>query len=252
MKFFLSLLIIVMLFNKIQATIYGLVLSQNPPSMVSLSQFDETSGNITILGPKHSELDGMGDLSTIDMSNKIFYYLGDTSSGTTLVGLSLTTGVEICRGVIQLVEQGFVGFGQSIDFDHQHQKLLLTGLNSNGTHSVYVTKGCVGTDLANVTKQGVFGDASYIPMLHSSALDEDHQRLYVSVAPTKDTVAVGMIDLRPGSHEMITLIPEEGISNQLVGMQYDKVSEAVIGVLPDGAGGLYLNTLNVDKQGLAI
>ena len=41
---------------------------------------------------------------------------GDTSDGTTLVGLNLETGTEMCRGAIPVREMGFVGFAQSLDF----------------------------------------------------------------------------------------------------------------------------------------
>lgn len=45
--------------------------------------------------PLLQELSGTGDLAVIDAKRKVFYYLGDTTKGTTLVGLSLVDGSEV-------------------------------------------------------------------------------------------------------------------------------------------------------------
>ena len=51
-------------------------------------------GGVTIVGPDHHALSGTGDLSTIDTKRGLFFYLGDTSAGATLVGMTLTDGTE--------------------------------------------------------------------------------------------------------------------------------------------------------------
>ena len=55
-----------------------------------------------------------GDLGTIDSKRGIFYYLGDSSLGTTLVGLSLKDGSMACSTAIPFREIGFVGFGACV------------------------------------------------------------------------------------------------------------------------------------------
>ena len=98
---------------------YGLVLTHNSPSEVSLAQLDTKGGNWSLIGGQHSVLDGMGDLSAVDTKTQTFYYLGDTSGGTTLLGVSLKDGSEVCQGVIPVAEKGYVGIAQSIDYDQR-------------------------------------------------------------------------------------------------------------------------------------
>ena len=87
----------------------------------------------------------MGDLTTIDSEKRIFYYLGDTSSGTTLLGLNMKDGSVACQGVVPLREIGYVGIAQSIDYDMENDNLVISGLAEGNTtgHSVLRTSGCV-------------------------------------------------------------------------------------------------------------
>lgn len=232
--------------------IVGLALVSNGPAMAGLVRLNEFTGNVTVVGPAHSELDGMGDLTAVDSASNILYYLGDTSKGTTLVGLSLDDGTEICRGSIALRELGFVGIAQSLEWDNYKNDLIIAGLNGNLTtpgHDVYRTKGCNSQGrLSKVTKVGTFGDALYAPMLHASTLDAKRQRLFVTVAPTKNTAAVGMIELdKPGAADLI-VFEQDDASHTLLGMQYDSFSHSIIGVMPNTKGGIDLHSLVVDDQ----
>ena len=235
------------------STIFGVALVKNGPAMASLAKVDEHTGNVTIVGPVHAELDGMGDLTTLDAKGNMLYYLGDTAAGTTLVGLSLLTGEEVCRGSIPFREVEFVGIAQSIDWDSHNNNLVLSGLNnnvSNPGHTVYRTKGCTSQGrVASITKVGTFGEAVYAPMLHASAFDAERQRLFITVAPTKDTFTVGMLELDKAEEAELTVFPADPTGEKtLLGMQFDPFSKTVVGVYPNAAGGIDLHSLAVDSE----
>ena len=50
----------------------------------------------------------------MDTKRGVFYFLGDTHAGTTLVGQALADGALVCAGAVPLKEVGFVGMGQSM------------------------------------------------------------------------------------------------------------------------------------------
>lgn len=152
-----------------------------------------------IVGPDHHELAATGDLGTVDTKRNLFFYLGDTTAGTTLVGLSLTDGTEACTQTVPLKEVGFVGIGQSLDYDPQTDELILSGLAGNASAPTHVVlkgpaKGC-----GPFTKVGEYGVASYSPMIHSSTLDVAGQTLYVLVSVTGSELGVAIIDLKTGT-----------------------------------------------------
>ena len=195
-------------------------------------------------------LDGMGDLTTIDSEKRIFYYLGDTSSGTTLLGLNMKDGSVACQGVVPLREIGYVGIAQSIDYDMENDNLVISGLAEGNTtgHSVLRTSGCVegSTNIGKLEHVGIFGDGTFAPMLHASAIDSKQQRLFVTLAITKEQDAVGVIDLN-GKQPMFT-IPADSFQHTLLGMQYDTKTESIVGVLPinEAPGGIALQSLKLD------
>ena len=83
-------------------TLYGLGLTHNAPSQASLLTADASTGTLSIVGfePNASsaiELAATGDLCAVDTTRRMYYYLGDTERGATLVGLSLDDGTERCR-----------------------------------------------------------------------------------------------------------------------------------------------------------
>lgn len=220
-------------------TFYGLSLFSNSPATFQLNTLDSSTGNGTAVGPSHSELFGMGDLTTI--ANEIYFYLGDTSAGTTLVGLNISNGLQVCSKNIPLSEVGFVGIGQSLDYDKTTDTLVLSGLNSNKTsHTVFRSKATA--ECGPFKKVEAFADSDYLPMLHASALDAAHQRLFVVLAPAKQSIAVGIIDLT-GKEEMI-VIGEDGGPDTLLSLHYDTLTSELLGIVPGSDGGLELHRLH--------
>ena len=231
---------LVLLFvHGVQAELVALSMVQNSPVGYKLTSVNETTGELSFLGgdaqQTHMELAGTGDLCAIDEALGVWYYLGDTSAGTTLVGLSTIDGSEVCSSTVaSLREIGIVGAGQSLDFDPSDGSdgsLILSGVSkANGTqHSVLrlkLTDGARRT-MAARTKSGgdtrredeaasaecgaaafeavtSFGDAAYLPFIHASALDVAGQRLFVTLQQGDDEVAtnvlaVGVVDVSDGS-----------------------------------------------------
>eukprot|EP00757_Euglenozoa_sp_SAG-D1_P018094 gene18094-5724_t len=236
-------------FASATGTIYGLALTQNGPGRMSLSRIDTTTGNVTIFPTKFSQEDGMGDLNAADESAGIYYYLGDTPAGTTLVGIDMKTGTQACSGTIPLIEHGFVGLAQSLDYDSKNKNLVLTGLAGNGElHGVLRTKGCENGKVAPTVHVGTFGDAQFLPMLHAATLDSEGQRLYVEVATSKTSVAIGVVNLnaQAGSKDFFTIVANEDTSHSLTGMQWDSKKNNLVGVVGVQPAGLSVRTLTVD------
>ena len=170
--------------------LYGLALHTNGPATFDLIQVG-ANGNTKVIGPAHKELYGCGDL--VAVANGMLFYLGDTSSGATLVALNLTDGTEVCSKPVQLAEVGYVGVGQTLDYDSKSDTLILSGITSNKTaHAIYRAS---AASCGPFTLQGTYGVADFLPMLHSSSLDVAGQRLFVLVAPGKQSQAIGVIDL---------------------------------------------------------
>lgn len=231
--------------------LYGMSLVGNQPAVVSLSKMDYTTGNVTVFPTKFSQLDGMSDLNAADENVGIYYYLGDTSAGTTLVGIDMKSGEQACSGPIPLRELGYVGVAQSLNYDLKNKHLVLTGLldnKQNASHGVLRTKGCDRGGVATVVHIGTFGDANFVPMLHSSALDSQGQRLYVEVAVSKTSSAIGVINLNanPASKDFFTVIDEDSSQHSFVGMQWDRTEGNLVGVVGSSAG-LFLRTLKFDQ-----
>eukprot|EP00944_MAST-04C_sp_MAST-4C-sp1_P006477 g6477.t1 len=231
-----------------KGAIYGLALTHNSPAEVSLARLDTGTGNVTTVGAKQSVLDGMGQMSAVDPDNRILYYLGDTSSGTTLVGLDLENGNLVCKGVVPLREVGYVGIAQSIDFDSKNKDLVITGLTEGNRtgHSVLRTSGCKtgSSKIGRLVHVGVFGDASYLPMLHGSCIDAEQQRLFVTIALSKQEVGVGVIDLK-NKKPMLTF-PADTMEHYVLGMHYNARSQTVMSVVQNQNGELELNSLKVE------
>ena len=216
-------LAIVALSGYATASMVGLALKANSPATWNLVSVNETSGVLADLGPPHTELASTGDLCAIDSSLGVFYYLGDTSSGTTLVGLSVADGSEVCSSVVSSLEEiGIVGAGQSLDFDPSSNSLILSGVyQENGTqHAVLrllLDTSATTRALAMSSKDRIqmlggcgvddtfktvsfFGDDAYLPFVHASALDVTGQRLFVTLQPGDDevstnTLSIGVVDV---------------------------------------------------------
>lgn len=210
----------------------GLSLVENSPVGYKLVSVNESSGVVGLLGgadqPVHSEMAGTGDLCAVDKALGVWYYLGDTSAGTTLVGLSMDDGAEVCASVVpSLAEIGIVGAGQSLDFDDStdNGSLVLSGVSTaNGTKHMVLrlplgdgarrtiadrknkkqeggggggvgggsssVPGCgAGGNDAVLEVLGYFGDDAYLPFVHASTIDSAGQRLFVTLQLGDDEVS---------------------------------------------------------------
>jgi hypothetical protein len=207
----------------------------------------------------------------VDTSQGLFYFLGDTSAGTTLVALDLTDGSEVCSSVVDgLQEVLLVGLGQSLDFDSVNKNLVLSGISSadETKHLVYrtTTSAAVAKDGGLNQRQqqqeqpssrsraascdltfeevGTFGVADYLPLLHASALDSDGQRLFVQLSASSDAVEVGIIPL-DGSANM-TVAPETNSRTSFEGFSWDPQTSSLLGIALDEVYGLALRSLKPD------
>jgi hypothetical protein len=223
--------------------LWGLALVANGPAKVGLVQLDASTGKHTNLGSAHSELFGVSDLTAV--ANGVFYYLGDTAGGATLVGLNATDGTEVCNAHVDVSEIKFVGLGQSLDHDASSGSLVLSGVASNGnaSHAVYKAPdlGC-----GPFKHAGSFGEAEYIPMLHASALDAEGQRLFVTIATGKNTDAIGVVDLKAGGK--MRVIAEDATPDyhdSLLCMHWDaKIRKLLGAVALPGSTSLQLHALD--------
>ncbi len=224
--------------------LYGLALVANGPAKVALARINATTGNATVIGPAHGELFGMGDL--VATAHGALFYLGDTGSGATLVALNLTTGSELCSAHVDVAEIQFVGIGQSLDHDPTTDSLILSGLttNQNGSHAVYRAPDIGCGPFEHI---GNFGYGDYAPMLHASALDAHGQRLFVTLAPSDASSAIGVIDLAAGG--AMTIVDEAAtpdLHDTLLCMHYDAHTGRLVGVL--AAQSLELHQLDPATQ----
>eukprot|EP00940_MAST-03C_sp_MAST-3C-sp2_P000144 g144.t1 len=223
---------------------YGLALVTNSPAMYGLIRIDGDTGDAVSVGPAHAQLFGCGDL--IAIAHGIFYYLGDTLNGTTLVGINMTDGSQHCSRSIPLREIGFVGLGQTLDYDDKTDTLLLSGVNQNVTtpsHSVFRSS---ATECGPFELNGTYGDADFVPMLHSSTLDASRQRLFVLLADGKTSQAIGIVDLVNGSMDTVA----EGTPNlddTLIGIHWDENRSSLVGIIVDDQEGFMLHSLHVSK-----
>ena len=220
-----------------QAKLYGLSMVHNGPAQDKLVRIDSTEGNLTELGsplgPEHGAMTGTDDLRAVDTKRGIYYFLGDTHAGTTLVGLQLTDGAQVCAGSVPLTEVGFVGIGQSLTYDWKNDELVLTGLSANSTGGLFhqILRGPIsgsnaprggGAPCAKFRKAGKFWFSSDAAMIHTSALDVENQVLYSLVQPSKTEFGVAVIDLAAQTLKNIDI--EDG-SSLLDGMAWEPKSK---------------------------
>ena len=223
---------------------YGLTLVTNGPATFGLVQLDGATGAGKVVGPAHKELFGCSDL--VAVAHGVLFYLGDTHDGATLVGLNVTDGTEVCSKPVGhgLEEVGFVGMGQSLDFDPTTDTLVLSGLvnrtsAAGPSHAVFAAPatGC-GPFVAGVT----FGDSDFLPSLHSSSLDAEGQRLFVLLATAKSAPpAIGIVDLS-GKAPMVVVAEGPAPADTLVSMHWDAKTKSLVGITAS-ANGLSLHSL---------
>lgn len=214
----------------VQPSLYGLALVANSPTKVGLARIESDTGNTQLIGGPHDETFAMGDLAAV--ANGILYYLGDTSAGATLVGLNMTSGAKVCSTIVDVAEIKFVGIGQSLDYDSKTDSLLLSGAarSANGSHALYRARasGC-----GPMKHLGNFGLASYLPMLHASALDTVGQQLFVTVSPSADTSAIGVVDLANPTAPMKVIAEAKtpDLRDTLIGLHYDPHSSHLVSIV---------------------
>ena len=262
------------------APLVGLALTSNGPSAYKLVSVNQTSGELEFLGggeqEEHAELAGTGDLCAVDTNLGVWYYLGDSSAGTTLVGLSTADGSLLCESAVtSLMEIGIVGAGQSLDFDSTGAgSLVLSGVSTNVTTQHVVLRlalgegakreleakakksdhtgkgssevtGCGVGGGAEFEALGTFGDDAYLPFVHASAIDPAGQRLFVTLQPGDDEVstnslAVAVVDISDGSTgEAYYTIPMDysvDSSHILYGIDWDSALNRLVGAVINEQG----------------
>ena len=224
--------------------LYGLELVHNSPARPGVISINETSGKVSIIGNADGIpiLPACGDLIALDSKRDLLYYLGDTAEGTTLAGVHLSNGTLSCTTILPIKEIGFVGFGQSVNFDVAADELIISGVIVNATTNAtahLVLKG-PAENCGPFSILGKFGDADFVPMEHASAYDPVTRRLFVGLATSSTSFAVGVIDVVTGKLEKVDV--ENSASGKfLVGMKWHAKSNTLIGLenYPD------YNTLNL-------
>jgi hypothetical protein len=197
----------------------------------------------------------MSDL--VAVANDLLFYLGDThgANGTTLVGISLSNGSQVCTAHVDVAEVRYVGIGQTLDYDFTTKTLVLSGITADGKgHAVYRAD---ATRCGGFKKLGTYGDATYLPMLHASALDAKGQRLYVDLAvfdqaANASVSALGVVDLT--GTKPFTVVAEEATPDYhdlLIGMHFDPRRSRLVGVLGGGGNPLSLHAFDVASHGWA-
>ena len=241
--------------GRAEGAIYSLVLASNGPATVALGRLNVSSGGVEIVGGHHTVLDGMGSLSCVDPGRRIYYYLGDSSEGTTLLGIDLSTGVEVCKGPIPFKEIGYVGIGQTLDFDTVSKTLVMTGLvpkpgtnSSSYLHGVIRTQGCSAAGgVTTLHHLGTFADADFVPLIHASSIDSAAQQLFLSIATSKTTGGTGVVDLKTLK---LSVAPYDSLAHSMVGMQYDKSQDELLSLTTNySSGGLDLVSLASTQNG---
>ena len=211
--------------------LYGLALVHNSPTKVGLMTIDADNGAVKVIGGAHPQLFGEGDLVVV--AHGTLYFLGDTIGGAVLVALNLTTGHDICNVLVDVKEIGYVGMGQSLDYDEVKDQLVLSGIvvaGKNASHAVY--RAPADGTCSPFKHAGNFGEADYVPELHSSALDAKGQRLFVTLGVGKQAGAIGAIDLTPGGK--LSVIIEAPPGHSLVSMHWDPHAKRLLGLASAG------------------
>ena len=229
--------------------LFGLSLVKNPPTRAALNTVSAATGNVTVFPGKPAEvLFGTSDLVAAVPNYGLFYFLGDSSYGATLVALNLTTGAEVGHQPVQLAEVGYVGVGQTLEYDPLNDRLLLSGIDATNRsqHVVFATP---ADCCAPFEKVGTYGAAGYLPMLHASTLaidDAGNERLFVSVMQEKGVAALGIVDLTGASEMVVVTEGTPDPDDVLIGLHWDAKAKKLIGIV--AADALELHSLDPATQ----
>jgi len=232
----ISLALSVLLFSTSTTSaqqLFGLELVHNSPARPGLMSIDRTSAKVSIIGDPNGIpiLPATGDLIALDSKRNLLYYLGDTEQGTTLAAVSTINGTLICSTVLPVQEIGFVGFGQSVNFDASTDELIISGVvvNSTTNATAHLLMKASANDCGPFSIIGRFGDADYVPMEHASAYDLVGRRLFIGLATGSSSFAVGIIDVDKGVMEKVD-VEDSSSGKFLVGMKWHAKSSTLIGL----------------------
>jgi hypothetical protein len=167
-----------------------------------------------------------------------------------LIGLSLTTGVEVCKIAIpSLDEVAIVGGGQSITHDTKNDRLIISGLatKDNGTtyfHQVFAAS--LDNLTSPMTKIGHFEYAQFLPVAHATDFDVEGQRLFITLSTAAHEFAMGVFDLAKGT---LSTIPMTG-TDEMWGMIYSTADKKLYSVA-EGDEKVDWRSLDPTKEGAA-
>lgn len=239
-------------------TLVGLTMTANSPTKGSMCSVDPATGNVTLVGATLPADSGTNDCRAIDSKRGLYYYLGDTHQGTTLLGLDLKDGSVQCSGTVPLKEIGFVGIGQGLKYDKKRDRLILVGLVANSTggvaHQILTADladwqglGAQPSSCARFSKAGTFPLADNEPMLHSTAYDEESQTLYSTIVPSKGQFGLAVVDL--AKKQMVRVVLEGNPPiDAMSDMSWDVDTASLIGIIQDGHN-IQLLSLDPKKGG---
>jgi hypothetical protein len=116
--------------------LYGIMLGNaavGPGSTTDLVKIDHTSGNISKVIYKGLPASlGFDDMSVV--VDGVYFTLGagNHTATPTILGVDLETGTIKCTApVTELAPIAFVGVGESLDYDEEDEKLVISGLFVN-------------------------------------------------------------------------------------------------------------------------
>lgn len=226
-----------------------------------LVSIDSATGALTSIGEGHVFLDGLNDLAVI--VGDLYYALGagwkggssGTSSGPTLVAISLKDGHEVCRtSVPQFHVIQSIGGGQSLVHDAKNQRLLLAGLNTSSTRAPHVLLSApLAGGCGPFTALGAYGKGGPAPFEmqhHGASLDEAGQRLFATMITPTGQKGVGVVDVSASSANLTALYPMDGKHQVLYGPNFLASSGLLVGAFdhafesPHPGQGIDWNTLD--------
>jgi hypothetical protein len=204
------------------------------PSVFQLSTINPNTGTITTVGNETArvELPGGPTSGMSGIYNNVFYFMGDSSHGTTkIVGLRLKDSTELCTTEIpELSEVAFVGAGQTLDVDWGTGNLIATGPGSDDkkVHISFTIDpvSCAYKPLTNTNTGSTisYENADSLPIVHGNTIQQGV--LYTTVSDDETgKVGIEVVD-----------ITGSGTTDPYIGLDYTSKSTFGLHYIPDGGG----------------